>query len=184
MKARAATAVAFALLAAAILRAQTPAPTARPKRARTPAPKSAKPPLDFSGVWAIDAKASRGVSPNMEGAVLSVRQNGDRIWIEPIDQKRPKLLSEEIIVDGKLYEKAIGRGQKGSLQAQWGKDDQSLWLQAIASTDENPNAAVQRMVWRIRDGGKVWTRQTWTIQKDGTKETFLVFRKRVAEKKP
>ncbi len=187
MRARAA-AVVLALLAAAALPAQTPAPTPtakpKPKTARTPAVKSAKPPLDFSGIWEIDVKASHGVSPQMEGAVLSVRQNGDRIWIEPIEQKRPKLLAEEIVVDGKLYEKAVGRGQKGSLQAQWGKDDQSLWLQATSGTEENPNAGVQRMVWRLRENGNVWTRQTWTAQKDGTKETFLVFRRRAAEKKP
>ncbi len=173
----------LALLAAAVLRAQAapaPAPTAKPKPARPPAGKSAKPPLDFSGIWDIDVKASKGLSPLMEGAVLSVRQNGDRIWIEPIEQKAPKLLAEEIVVDGKVYDKTVGRGRKGSLQAQWGKDDQSLWLQAIAGTDENPNAAVQRMVWRLRENGNVWTRQTWTVQKDGTKETFLVFRKRTS----
>jgi hypothetical protein len=170
------------LLAAAIV----PVPTTRasPKRLLTPgAAKAAKPPLDFTGVWELDASASRGVSPNMEGAVLSVRQNGNRIWIEPIEQKRSRLTAEEIVVDGRLYEKSVGRGQKGTLVADWGKDRQSLWLQAVAGTEEDPQAAVQRMVWRLREGGKIWTRQTWTIQKDGSHQTFLVFHKR-PEPKP
>ena len=86
-------------------------------------------------------------------------------------------------MDGKKYEKTLGAGQKGTLEAAWGNDGTSLWLQAIAGTEGDPSSAVQRMIWRLRDGGKTWTRQTMTIQPDGTKETMLVFRKREAEKK-
>lgn len=180
MKGKTQAAAALALFTAAMLGAQAAPPNARPAPERTPAAKSTKPPLDFSGIWVIDPKASQGVSKSMEKAVLSIRQNGNRIWLEPIEQQRPFLTSEEIVVDGQTYEKGMGGGQKGTVQAQWGKDGKSLWLQATVGTEDSPNAAVQRMVWRLRDGGKVWTRQTWTIQKDGTKETFLVFRKRAA----
>jgi photosystem II stability/assembly factor-like uncharacterized protein len=38
------------------------------------------------------------------------------------------------------------------------------------------------MIWRLQDGGKTWTRQTRTIQVDGARDTFLVFRKRAAKK--
>lgn len=166
-----------ALLAAGALRAQTPSaphsPARAPRRAKIPAP-----PLDFTGVWVLDPKASEGVSQNMEGAVLSVRQNGNRIWIEPIESKSSKLLAEEIVVDGHVYEKSMGRKQKGTLVAQWSEDKTMLSLEAVVGTDENPRAAVQRMIWRLRDGGKTWTRQTRTVQPGGPKETLLVFRKR------
>jgi hypothetical protein len=180
------------ILAAAALAAQTATPA--PKPVRTPgsadspkrsakAKKKSGPPLDFTGVWVLDAQASSGVGPNMEQAVLSVRQNGNRIWIEQIETNRLNILAEEIVVDGKLYEKSLGRGQKGTLEAAWGKDGTSLWLQAVARTDENPTAAMQRMIWRLRDGGKTWTRQTRTIQPGGAKDTFLVFRKREGKTK-
>jgi hypothetical protein len=172
---------AAALLLASAARAQTPAPSPqaspKPRRARTPGPAKAAP-INFSGVWVLDPKASRGVSKNMEDAVLQVRQNGNRIWIEPIEQKGRRLLSEEIVVDGQLYEKAVGAGQKGTVEAAWGKDGTSLWIEAVVGTDENPRAASQRMIWRLRDDGKTWTRQTRTLQADGAKDTFLVFRKR------
>lgn len=182
MRGRAALVAACGILAAAVLAAQSP--TAAPKPARTPAKtKKARPPLDFTGTWVLDPAASQGVSKQMEGAVLEVRQNGNRIWIEPIEGPRLTIAAEEIIVDGRLYEKALGAGQKGTLEAAWGKDGQSLWLQAVVGTDETPDAARQRMIWRLRDGGKTWTRQTRTLQPGGAKDTFLVFRKRETPRK-
>ena len=171
-------------LAAGTLAAQTAQPTPPPTAAppASAAPKRPRPPLDFAGVWDIDLKESKNVSKNMEKAVLSVRQNGDRIWIEPVEQPRPYLSAEEIVVDGQHYEKALGRGLKGSVQAQWGKDKKSLWIQSVTSSDEDPKVAFQRSVWELRDGGKVWTRRTWTVQKDETRESLLVFRKREARK--
>ena len=170
--------VVAALLTAASLRSQTPTPPARPAQPAGKA-KTAGPPLDFTGVWVLDPDASRGVSKAMEGAVLSVRQNGNRIWIEPIEAKRAKILAEEIIVDGKVYEKSLGGKQKGTLVATWGTDRTSLALEAVMGTDEDPRAATQRMLWRLKDGGKTWTRQTRTIQPGGARDTFLVFRKRL-----
>ncbi len=178
MKAPRAAAAAPALLAAALLRGEAAIPTAKPAPVQTPAAAASRAPLDFSGVWEIDAKESQGVSRNMENAVLSVHQNGNRIWIEPIEQRKPYLSAEEIVVDGRTYEKALGAGRKGSVQAAWGKDEKSLWIQSTTGTDENPNAALQRTVWELRDGGRVWTRRTWTVQKNETRESFLVFRKR------
>jgi len=172
------------VLAATTARAQTAEPTPPPT---VPAPTSAAPkrpkaPLDFAGVWEIDLKESKGVSKNMEKAVLSVRQNGDRLWIEPVEQNRPYLASEEIVVDGRHYEKALGRGMKGDVQAEWGKDKKSLWIQSVTSSEDNPEVAFQRSQWELKDGGKVWTRRTWTVLKGESRESFLVFRKREAKK--
>jgi hypothetical protein len=158
----------------------TPPPTA--VKAAPAAAKAPKAPLDFSGVWDIDLVASKGVSKNMEKAVLNVRQNGDRIWIEPVEQPRPYLSSEEIVVDGRNYEKALGRGLKGSVQAAWGKDRKSLWIQSVTSSDENPRVSFQRTQWELKDGGKVWTRRTWTEQAGENRESFLVFKKREPKK--
>jgi hypothetical protein len=168
--------------------APAPAPTGapaapRPKKPATPKAKRSAP-LDFSGVWVLDPAASRGVSTNMEGAVLSVRQNGNHIWIQPIERKEPLLLSEEIVVDGRKYEKGLGpsKGRKGTLTADWGKDGDSLWLQIEAPGDDGEPAGYQRAIWRLRDNGTVWTRQTRTLTKSEARESFLVFRKR--ETKP
>ena len=171
-------------LAGGVLAAQTAPPTPPPTAAPpTPAAsKRPKAPLDFAGVWEIDFEESKNVSKNMEKAVLSVRQSGDRIWIEPVEQTRPYLSADEIVVDGRQYEKALGRGLRGSVQAAWGKDKKSLWIQSVTSSDEDPKVAFQRSVWELKDGGKVWTRRTWTVQKDETRESLLVFRKREAKK--
>jgi hypothetical protein len=146
----------------------------------TPRAKRSGPPLDFSGVWTLDAAASQGVSPAMEGAVLSVRQNGNHIWIEPVEKKKV-ILAEEIVVDGRRYEKGVGLAnrRKGTLTADWGNDRDSLWLQ-VEVAGENPDepAGVQRGIWRLRDGGATWTRQTRTITKADVKDTFLVFRRK------
>jgi hypothetical protein len=164
---------------AAFLAAQAaPAPTAPPN----PAPKAARVPLDFNGVWELDAKESKSVSKNMEKAVISIRQSGDRIWIEPIEQRRPWLVADEIVVDGKVYEKAIGGGKKGSVQAQWGKDKKSLWIQTTAGTEDKPDSGWTRAVWELKDGGKTWTRRTWSFSKEEKRESLLVFRKREAKK--
>ena len=172
----------LAALLAAPLSAQVAPPAATPKASRIPGKaRRARPPLDFSGVWVLDPAASRGAPSHMTEAVLSVRQDGDKIWIEPIEQKRPYLLSEQIVADGRPYEKAVGPNQKGTLTAAWGKDNRSLWLQVVAGTREEPVGA-QRMVWRLEDGGKTWIRKTTSIQPNGTKETMLVFRKRDAKK--
>ena len=182
MTRRAGLAAAAGVLASTILGAQTAAPA--PKPVRTPgAAKRPAPPLDFTGTWDLDAKASRGVTGQMEDAVLQVRQNGNRIWIEAIESRSTRLTAEEIIVDGQPYEKAIGAGKKGTLEAAWGKDGKSLWLQVIVATDDNPAAASQRMIWQLEDGGRTWTRKTRTIQPDGSKDTYLVFRKREPKKK-
>ncbi|HKD10776.1 MAG TPA: hypothetical protein VKE50_01830, partial [Thermoanaerobaculia bacterium] len=57
--------------AAAALIAASPAPRRTPSRAPGP-------PLDFSGVWEIDEKASVNVPAQMQGAVLAVTQKGNR----------------------------------------------------------------------------------------------------------
>jgi hypothetical protein len=181
--------IAATLLVAAGAAAQTPVPTRpaapKPKITKAPVPKkTGGAPLDFSGEWVLDAQASQGVSPSMEDAVLRVRQTGNHIWVEPIGEKRRRLGADEIVVDGKRYEKHLGR-QKGTVEAAWGKDGTSLWIEAVVVTDENPREASQRMIWRLRDDGKTWTRQTRTLQNDGTaRDTFLVFRKQGKKPEP
>jgi hypothetical protein len=167
------------LASAALTQAPATSPTAptSPGHARTPGRGKTAAPLDFTGVWALDAQASRGGAKNLKNAVLRVRQNGNHIWIEPVAPKGPMLMAEEIVVDGQRYEKLLGGGRKGTVEAAWGKDGQSLWIEAVAPTEDDPTAGVQRMIWRLRDGGKTWTRQTRTLEQGGSRDTFLVFRK-------
>ena len=174
-------AAAAALLGAGVLLGQT-APTPKPSKPKSSA-RTPRVPLDFSGDWVLDPQASTGVTPQMANAILRVRQNGDRIWIEQIESRERQILSEQIVADGKKYEKALGHGLKGTVQADWGKDGKSLWLQVVAGPEGDPSSAYQRMVWRLQEGGKIWTRQTKTIEPGEVRETFLVFRKRETAKK-
>jgi hypothetical protein len=176
------------LLVAASLRAQVaaapPTPGAtRPAGSAKPA-KAPKPRLDFTGVWQLDEKASKNVSKHMEGALLSVKQNGNKIWIEPSAEGRAKIMADEIVVDGRPYEKAVGK-QKATVVADWGKDgDPSLWIDTTVASDDNPNAVVKRTIWRLYDFGNTWTRQTGTINGEEKSGSFLVFRKKGATLAP
>lgn len=167
----------LASLAASALAQEAPAPTPSPRPARKPqAAKAPHTPLDFTGTWELDAKASHGVVPAMENAALKVHQNGNRIWIEPLGTALGKLQSEEIVVDGQPYEKRLGK-EKGTVLAKWGNDE-SLWIEAVIPTPQDPRAAVQRTIWRLRDFGNTWTRQTRTVSGELSKDTFYVFRRR------
>ena len=163
--------------------AQTPAPAPAPTAARPAAkaaPSPSKAPLDFTGVWELDEKASRNVSKAMTGEVLTVRQTGNQIWISPMDPEKSRLLSESIVADGKTYEKALGTKGRGYLTVDWGKDGKSLWLEVTAGPDDNPRQVVQRSVWKLSKDRRVWVRQSVSIQGGKSNESTLVFRRRTA----
>ena len=135
-----------------------------------------RPPLDFSGVWVLDENASRGVSPHMRGAVLSVEQNGNHIRILPLGH-RDKLLGDEIVADGRPYEKTLGNG-KGVVTAGWSKDRGSLWLEVTGGTPDKPRAAIQRSVWKLSSDRKTWIRHSVSSSGGEKAEARLVFRRR------
>jgi hypothetical protein len=150
---------------------------AGPKTRAKPEP---KPPLDFSGTWTLDPKASMNVSAQMQGAVLSVRQQGDRIWISSVKAEtgpRPRILSEEVVADARPYEKALGPAGKGLVTAGWARDGRSLWIEVAAGPPENPGEAIQRSVWRLFEGGQVWVRESISVSKGHSGRARLVFRK-------
>jgi hypothetical protein len=155
--------------------------------AKKPTPKApSRPPLDFSGVWELDAKMSLRVSTAMQGAVLSVRQKGDRIWISPVQEPgkaRQAILAEEIVADGRPYEKALGPAGKGLVTAGWATDGKALWIEVQAGPPENPRAAIQRSIWKLSEDRKVWVRESVSLSKGSAKSARLVFRKKEAEKK-
>ncbi len=175
---------AAATLAALILGAPLAAEPDTPAKKRSSRP--ARPgahgsQTDFTGIWELDSKSSSLGSQKMENAVLQVTQAGDRLWIQPLGNTRARVLAEEVVVDGRTYEKALGK-ERGTLTAKWGNDAKSLWLEVVAATDENPRAAVQRSVWRLSDDRQVWVRETMTVQKDGGHRTRLVFRRQDPKK--
>jgi len=160
-------------------------PPPSPARTRTPAassrPRAGAPGglTDFSGLWELDSAASAGGAPNLEGAVLEVSQKGDRIWIQPLGRSRTSLLAEEVVVDGRAYEKGIGEkgGGRGTLTAKWGTDAKSLWLEVTAGPDDDPRAAVQRSVWRLSEDRSTWVRETITMTHGAARRSRLVFRR-------
>ena len=161
-----------------LLSCTTPALFAAPLPKPGPAP---PPPLDFSGVWALDAKVSRNVSLQMRDAVLSVTQSGDRIWISAVQTPgahRQAILSEEIVADGRPYEKTLGPAGMGIVTAGWAKDGKSLWIQVLAGAAEDPGSALQRSVWKLSADKTVWTRDSVSVSRGQAKTARLVFRKR------
>ncbi len=176
---RRAAALSSLLAAAALLVGATSTP--RPRVRPTPTP------LDFSGVWEIDEAASANVPSQMRGAVLSVTQKGNRIWISPLAArgKGSMVLSEELIVDGRAYEKALGPAGKGNVTARWGNDGASLWIDVQAASDSDPQKrASQRSVWKLSQDRKVWVRESVSISQGTPREARLVFRKRPPEAAP
>jgi hypothetical protein len=157
-------------------------PPAKPAPARRPTP--GKPPLDFTGVWVLDEKASRNISPPMREAVLNVRQTGNEIWISPMDPSKSHLMAESIVVDGRGYEKTLGNKGKGILTADWGTDHKSLWLEVTAGSEDNPRQVVQRSIWKLSADRRTWVRQSVSIQNGRTQDAMLVFRRRVAAPTP
>ncbi len=176
-RSRAAAAVwVLGLALAALLPADPGAPLKkRPSRSAHPGAKGSQ--TDFTGIWELDAKSSTLGSSKMENAVLQVTQSGERIWIQPLGNSRARILAEEVVVDGRTYEKTLGNKERGTLTARWGNDAKSLWLEVVAGTDETPRAAVQRSLWRLSADRQVWVRETVTVQKDGAHQTRLVFRR-------
>jgi hypothetical protein len=170
------------LILPAVLSGQTPtkpAKSARPARTRTPA---AKPAIDFSGFWELDMKASVHPNPHYQGSVLSVTQTGDHIWIQPIKQgKGTGVLGEEIVADGRGYEKGIGASGKGIVTAGWSDDRQSLWIEVKAGPADPAKGAMQRSVWKLSEDGNVWVRESVSISQGKAQSGRLVFRRRSAE---
>jgi hypothetical protein len=99
--------------------------------------------------------------------------------MEPVDHSRKYLSSEEIVVDGRLYEKALGRGMKGTVQAAWAKDRKSLWIQTVQKNAEGERVAYQRAQWTLKDPN-TWMRRTWTVQQDNNRESVLVFHRQTS----
>ena len=163
-----------ARLAAAALTVTAAAALAAPRKA-TPRARSA--PLDFSGTWVLDPKASVNVSPRMRDGVLIVSQTGDRIFISP-GSPTMQVMAEEIVADGQPYEKALGTGQKAIVRAGWAADGESLRLE-IAAGDSR-----QRSIWKLSRDRTVWVRDTSTLDHGARRNSRLVFRRRVGGATP
>ena len=163
---------AFALPAGAVLKAAAPA-----KKPAGLRPGTAGGPTDFSGIWELDEKNSSLPTRHLQNSVLEVTQKGARIWIQPLGKTRNSVLAEEVVVDGRAYEKTLGNKEKGTLTARWGEDGKSVWLEVVAGTDEDPRSGVQRSVWRLSQDRSVWMRETVTMHKGAAQSSRAVFRR-------
>jgi hypothetical protein len=153
--------------------------TAEPAPRRTPSPRSSSAPLDFSGFWRLDADASKNINSMMKDATLSVTQKANRIWISPgPDVKRGALLSEEIVVDGRPYEKLLGPAGKGIVTAEWAPDGQSLRIESRVGTEgDSHNFAIQRSIWKLSSDRNVWVRESTSVSPGRASSARLIFRK-------
>ena len=139
-------------------------------------------PPNFSGTWKLDEAASANVSPNMRGAVLVVDQKGDHIRVTPAQQAAGKLhlAGDEIVADGKAYEKGVGGG-KGVLTARWSADGKTLEYELTSTSKETGKSAVQRSRWSLSSDGSTWLRETRTTGEGQNRMSRLVFRKQKQE---
>ncbi len=122
----------------------------------------------------------------MRDAVLSVTQQGDRIWISPVQrpgETHSPILAEEIVADGRAYEKALGPAGKGLVTAGWARDGKALWIEVQAGPPEDRKAAVQRSLWKLSEDRMVWVRESVSLSKESAKSARLVFRRRGPEPK-
>jgi len=122
----------------------------------------------------------------MQGAVLSVTQKGDRIWITPVQtpgKARNPILAEEIVADGRAYEKTLGPAGKGLVTAGWAKDGKSLWIEVQAGPPEETREALQRSIWKLSADRKVWVRESVSLSKGNAKSARLVFRRKEPDAK-
>jgi hypothetical protein len=139
-------------------------------------------PLDFSGTWKLDEAASANVSPNMIGAILVVEQKGDHIRVTPAPQGAGKvrLAGDEIVVDGRPYEKSVG-GAKGVLTARWSADGKALELELSGTAPEKGPKMIQTVSWSLSADGSTWLRETRTAGQGRVRVTRLVFRRQKPE---
>ncbi|MFN2386083.1 MAG: hypothetical protein ABR576_07325 [Thermoanaerobaculia bacterium] len=149
-----------------------PTPTRRPWTPR-------RPPLDFSGVWEIDTAASQGAPASMNGAVLSVVQSGNRITLQPVHGEHILLTADQIVADGRTYEKGVGTKMKGLVTVAWSPRGDSLRIEVTAGPTEDPKRMTQRSVWTLSRDKKVWVRQSVTTREGKSSLTRLVFRRRL-----
>jgi hypothetical protein len=166
-------------IAAALLLLLSAIATATPAPRKTPSPRSSAAPLDFSGFWRLDTDASRNINPKMKDSTLSVTQKGNRIWISPgPDMKRGALLSEEIVADGRPYEKLLGPAGKGIVTAEWAPDGQSLRIESRVGTEgDSHDFAIQRSIWKLSSDRNVWVRESTSVSPGRARSSQLVFRK-------
>jgi hypothetical protein len=145
-------------------------------------PPDARAPLDFSGTWKLDTKASVNVSANMKDAVLLVEQKGDKVTVSPAPQGPGKLniAGEQIVADGRAYEKAVGGG-KGIVTARWSADGQALEMEITGGPPENPRQAVQTIRWTLAADRSTWVRETRTVGQGRARQTRLVFHREAPE---
>jgi hypothetical protein len=151
----------------------------RSSKAGSAAKPRASAPIDFSGTWEFDEKNSINANYHYIGSVLSVTQSGNHIWIQPVKQGRGSgVLAEEIVADGRPYEKAMGPAGKGTVTAEWSEDKTALRIEARAGPEGKPSAeATQSMLWRLSADRKLWLRESTSVSQGKSKSSRLVFRR-------
>ena len=174
------------LALASLLLAGVAGPARAAALARKPSPRPSSPPLDFTGVWEIDPSMSLNVSSQMRNAILSVTQKGNRIWISPVTSgKGSMIMSEEIVADGRPYEKALGPAGKGVVTATWAEDRQSLRIEVTAGAEKGSDpSAIQRSIWKLSADKNVWIRESFSISAGKPRSARLVFRRSAAAPTP
>jgi len=174
----------FALAGLMLAGVAGPGHAAPPARKASPRPPT--PPVDFTGVWEIDPSMSLNVPSQMRKAILSVTQKGNRIWISPMTSgKASMIMAEEVVADGRPYEKALGRAGKGIVTATWGEDRQSLRIEVKAGAENGSDpSAIQRSIWKLSADKNVWIRESVSVSEGKPRNARLVFRRSAAAPTP
>jgi hypothetical protein len=156
----------------------TPLPSARPSKAAAAGKPRASAPIDFSGTWVFDERTSVNANYRYRGSILTVTQTGNHIWIQPAQQgKGSEVLAEEIVADGRPYEKALGPAGKGTVTASWSADKTALEIEVRAGPRDQPSAeATQHSIWRLSADRKIWVRESTSVSQGKSISSRVVFR--------
>ena len=114
---------------------------------------------------------------------FSVRQNGDRIWVEPIEQaagrtSRPTRSSST----ARTTRRPSGAGTRARSRRSGRKDRKALWIQTRDERTGRPKRSPSSAVDEFKDGGKTWARTDLDRAARANPRVDPGFRKRPAAK--
>ena len=164
------------------LAAQAAPPAAPKPRARPARPEDARPPLDFTGVWVLDAEGQPAASRSTWSNAVPLGPPEREPDLDRADRAaaaqhpgRADRRRRQAVREG-----ARARAEGHRSRPSGARTAQSLWLQASPGPRRIRAPPCSEWSGGSRTAARPGRGRPRTIQPDGTRDTFLVFRKREA----
>jgi hypothetical protein len=133
--------------------------------------------MPIQGDWRLDDRASKNVPDSLKGVDLKIWLKGKELYTQRLFEGANVGEALMVPLDGVPTERDIGKGQKGTIQAQW-KANGKLLEQIVKTTAANFLAVVQTTLITVTEDGKVMTRVQTTVQGSDTTERVLIYRRK------